>query len=624
MYFRLIIFYLFILMSCAENNKTSNLEIPLRSDIDAKYKWDMTAVYPTEEAWEDDLNLVKKLYPRLGDYKGRLLSSPEVLLESIELRNQVNQTLWKLYHYASNSSNADFRNEKFQEMVQRVINESVKIGQTTAYFTPEILQNEYSILEDLMANNTKLQVYEKQFKDLYISKPHILTEKEEKLLTMAGKLSGVSNDAYDIMRATDFVWPTFQDEDGNELTMSQGRYGKYTKSTDRRVREDMYKALYVPFKNNINTMSVLMKGNVEGHIFYSEARNYESTLEARMKRDGMSTDVYKNLINSVNDNLQPLHRWAEIKAKYLGLEKIKPFDTYAPLADSTIVYTYEEAQKIVLEALDPLLQSNDGELRKFTEKMYNENLIDVFESQGKQSGAYMSSTWGLNLRVKLNFAGTLDDIFTLAHELGHAYHSYLSQKNQPYAYYSYTTFNAEAAAITTEALLMDYLLANAKNDEEKAFLIQNYIQSIGSTYYRQTRFAEFELLIHEAAENGQILTEDFLTESFGEMYSKYWGPYMEITEEEAYSWSRIPHFYYNYYVYTYATSFAAAEKISENVRNEGQDAIDDFISYLSTGSSDYPVELLKIAGADMTTSEPFEAVSRKMNFLMDELESILK
>jgi|TARA_B000000477_G_scaffold123465_1_gene129031 oligoendopeptidase F len=611
-------------MSCAENNKTSNLEIPLRSDIDAKYKWDMTAVYPTEEAWEDDLNLVKKLYPRLGDYKGRLLSSPEVLLESIELRNQVNQTLWKLYHYASNSSNADVRNEKFQEMVQRVINESVKIGQTTAYYTPEILQNEYSVLEDLMANNTKLQVYEKQFKDLYISKPHILTEKEEKLLTMAGKLSGVSNDAYDIMRATDFVWPTFQDEDGNELTMSQGRYGKYTKSTDRRVREDMYKALYVPFKNNINTMSVLMKGNVEGHIFYSEARNYESTLEARMKRDGMSTDVYKNLINSVNDNLQPLHRWAEIKAKYLGLEKIKPFDTYAPLADSTIVYTYEEAQNIVLEALDPLLQSNDGELRKFTEKMYNENLIDVFESQGKQSGAYMSSTWGLNPRVKLNFAGTLDDIFTLAHELGHAYHSYLSQKNQPYAYYSYTTFNAEAAAITTEALLMDYLLANAKNDEEKAFLIQNYIQSIGSTYYRQTRFAEFELLIHEAAENGQILTEDFLTESFGEMYSKYWGPYMEITEEEAYSWSRIPHFYYNYYVYTYATSFAAAEKISENVRNEGQDAIDDFISYLSTGSSDYPVELLKIAGADMTTSEPFEAVSRKMNFLMDELESILK
>ncbi len=631
MYFRSIIFILIFIMACSDNNKAvsnsdtkSSTEVPLRSEIDAKYKWDMTAVYPTEEAWEEDLNFVKELYPGILEFKGKLVSSPDVLLEALELDNKINQTLWKLYHYASNSSNADVRNEKYQEMVQRVINTYVKIGEVSAFFTPEILENDYSVIENLMEKNDKLKIYEKQFRDLYISKPHILSEKEERILSMAGKISGVSSDAYDIMRATDFVYPTFEDENGNELTMSQGRYGKYTKSPDRRVREDMYKALYVPFKSNINTMSVLMKGNVEGHIFYANARGYDSTLEARMKADGMSTEVYKNLVKSVNDNLQPLHRWAEIKAKYLGLEKIKPFDTYAPLADSTIVYTYEQAQDIILEALDPLLQSNEAELRKFTEKMYNENLIDVFESKGKQSGAYMSSTWGLDPRIKLNFSGTLDDIFTLAHELGHAYHSYLSQKNQPYPYYDYTTFNAEAAAIATEALLMDHLLANAKNDEEKAFLIQNYIQSIGSTYYRQTRFAEFELLIHEAAENGQVLTEDFITESFGEMYSKYWGPYMEITEEEAYSWSRIPHFYYNYYVYTYATSFAAAEKIAENVRKDGQDAIDDFIAYLSTGSSDYPVELLKIAGADMTTSEPFEAVSRKMNFLMDELEKILE
>mgnify|MGYP001465616720 FL=1 len=631
MYFKTIIFILIFIMACSDNNKAiSNsdtklsTEVPLRSEIDAKYKWDMTAVYATEEAWEEDLNFVKELYPGILEFKGKLVSSPDVLLEALELDNKINQTLWKLYHYASNSSNADVRNEKYQEMVQRVINTYVKIGEVSAFFTPEILENDYSVIENLMEKNDNLKIYEKQFKDLYISKPHILSEKEERILSMAGKISGVSSDAYDIMRATDFVYPTFEDENGNELTMSQGRYGKYSKSPDRRVREDMYKALYVPFKSNINTMSVLMKGNVEGHIFYANARGYDSTLEARMKADGMSTEVYKNLVKSVNDNLQPLHRWAEIKAKYLGLEKIKPFDTYAPLADSTIVYTYEQAQDIILEALDPLLQSNEAELRKFTEKMYDENLIDVFESKGKQSGAYMSSTWGLDPRIKLNFSGTLDDIFTLAHELGHAYHSYLSQKNQPYPYYDYTTFNAEAAAIATEALLMDHLLANAKNDEEKAFLIQNYIQSIGSTYYRQTRFAEFELLIHEAAENGQVLTEDFITESFGEMYSKYWGPYMEITEEEAYSWSRIPHFYYNYYVYTYATSFAAAEKIAENVRKDGQDAIDDFIAYLSTGSSDYPVELLKIAGADMTTSEPFEAVSRKMNFLMDELEKILE
>ncbi len=623
MYFRLIIFYIFIVMACSSNETQPGSSIPLRSEIDAKYKWDLTAVYASDKIWEQDLEKVKKLYPNMSDYKGRLTSSPEVLLESIKLDEEINQYLGKLYHYASNSLNGDLTNEKYQEMVQRVRNVWIKYGGVTAYWTPEILESDYSLLEKFMNENSSLKEYKKVFKDIYIAKPHILSEKEERILSMAGKLSGVSNEAYDIMRATDFKWGTFEDENGIDLTMSPGRYGKYTKSTDRRVREDMYKALYVPFKGSLNTMSVLMKGNIEGNIFYANARGYDNSLEAKMKGSGISTDIYKNLVKSVNNNLQPLHRWAEIKARTLGVDKIKPFDTYAPLADFTREYTYEEAQQIVVEALQPLLQANDGELQKFTEKMYSENLIDVFENQGKESGAYMSSTWDLPPRIKLNFAGTLDDIFTLAHELGHAYHSYLSQKNQSYPYYGYDTFNAEVASVTTESLLMDYLLANAESDEEKAVLLQNYIQNIGSTYYRQTRFAEFELLMHEAAENGQILTEDFLTTEFGEMYSRYWGPSMEITEEEAYSWSRIPHFYYNYYMYAYATSFAAGEKISERVQKDGQEGIDDFITFLSSGSSDYPVELLNLAGVDMTTSEPFEAVSRKMNFLMDELEKIL-
>lgn len=623
MYFRQIIFYIFIVMACSSNETQPSSSIPLRSEIDAKYKWDLTAVYASDEIWEQDLEKVKKLYPDMVNYKGKLTSSPEILLESIKLDEEVNQYLGKLYHYASNSLNGDLTNEKYQEMVQRVRNVWIKYGGLTAYWTPEILESDYSLLEKFMNENASLKEYEKVFKDIYIAKPHILSEKEERILSMAGKLSGVSNEAYDIMRATDFKWGTFEDENGIELTMSPGRYGKYTKSTDRRVREDMYKALYVPFKGSLNTMSVLMKGNIEGNIFYANARGYDNSLEAKMKGSGISTDIYKNLVKSVNNNLQPLHRWAEIKAKSLGVDKIKPFDTYAPLADFTREYTYEEAQQIVVEALQPLLQANDGELQKFTEKMYNENLIDVFENQGKESGAYMSSTWDLPPRIKLNFAGTLDDVFTLAHELGHAYHSYLSQKNQSYPYYGYDTFNAEVASVTTESLLMDYLLANAESDEEKAVLLQNYIQNIGSTYYRQTRFAEFELLMHEAAESGQILTEDFLTTQFGEMYSRYWGPSMEITDEEAYSWSRIPHFYYNYYMYAYATSFAAGEKISERVQKDGQEGIDDFITFLSSGSSDYPVELLNLAGVDMTTSEPFEAVSRKMNFLMDELEKIL-
>ena len=621
MYFRLIIFYLFILMACSQTNESSSSSaVPLRSEIDAKYKWDLTRVYPSDEAWEEDLAKVKELSPQFEDFKGKLLSNPETLLSAIELSEEIGQTFGKLYHYAANNMNVDLKNEKYQAMYQRVRNAAIKSGSYSSFYAPEMLEKDYSVVESFMSQEPKLAIYKKSFKDLYLDKPHTLSEKEEKLLTMTGKMSGVPSEAYEIMKSTDYEWGTFKDENGNDITMSEGRYGKYTSSTDRRVREDMYKALYVPFGKTINTMSVLMKGNVEKNVFYANVRGYENTLEARLKSAGISTSVYKNLINSVNNNLQPLHRWAGIKAKYLGLEKIEPFDTYAPLSEYSRDYTYEEAQAIVKEALLPL----GPDIQNLIDMMYDENLIDVFENQGKESGAYQYSVWDVPPYIKLNFSGKLDDVFTLAHELGHAFHSYLSEKSQPYVYSGYNTFNAEVASVTTESLLMDYLLANAKSDEEKAVLIQKYIQDIGSTYYRQARFAEFELTIHEAAENGEILTEDFLTTTFGEIYSKYWGPNMEITEEEAFSWARIPHFYRNYYVYAYATSFAAGEKVSERVKNEGQSGIDGFIAFLSSGSSDYPVELLNLAGVDMTTSEPFEAVSRKMNFLMDELETILK
>ena len=606
-------------MACSPNDTSKNSAVPLRSEIDDKYKWDLTKVYPSDEAWEEDLKKVKNLSPKFADFKGKLLSSPESLLAAIELSEEIRQLFGRLYHYSANSLNTDLKNEKYQAMYQRVRNAAIKSGEYSSYYAPEMLEKDYSVVESFMKEEPKLAVYKKSFKDLYLDKPHTLSEREERILTMTGKMSGVPSEAYEIMKSTDYKWGTFKDESGNEVTMSEGRYGKYTSSTDRRVREDMYKALYVPFGNTINTMSVLMKGNVEKNVFYANIRGYENTLEARLKSAGISTDVYKNLIASVNDNLEPLHRWASIKAKYLGLEKIEPFDTYAPLSEFSRDYTYEEAQQIVKEALMPL----GPEIQEIIDMMYNDNLIDVFENQGKESGAYQYSVWGVPPYVKLNFSGKLDDVFTLAHELGHAFHSYLSEKNQPYVYSGYNTFNAEVASVTTESLLMDYLMANAQNDQERAVLIQKYIQDIGSTYYRQARFAEFELTIHEAAERGEILTEDFLTTTFGDIYSKYWGPSMQITEEEAFSWARIPHFYRNYYVYAYATSFAAGEKVSERVQNEGQAGIDGFIAFLSSGSSDYPVELLNLAGVDMTTSEPFEAVSRKMNFLMDELEKIL-
>ena len=595
------------------------LGVAERSEIEPKYKWDMKRVYKTKKLWEKDLQKVKGKYVKISDYRGKLLSNRSTLLEVIRLDEEVDKLLGKLYHYASNSYNVDQNNEEFQEMLQKVKNEWIKYGELRAFFAPEILESNYKKINKFMKKEPALKVYEKYFKDIYIDKPYILSEKEEKILSMAGKISGVSSETFDIMKSTDFKWGTFKDAQGNDIIMSEGRYGMYNKSPSRQVRKDMYLALYVPFENSINTLSVLMKSNVESHIFYARARGYNSTLEARLKGAGIPTKIYHNLIKSVNANLSPLHRWADLKAKYLNLDYIEPFDTYVSLSKFSRNYTYEEAQEIVREALMPL----GPEIQKIIDIMYSQNLIDVFENKGKDSGAYMSSTWGLSPRIKLNFSGKLDDVFTLAHELGHAFHSYLSEKEQPYPYHGYDTFNAEVASVTTESLLMDHLLKNSKNNSEKAVLLQKYIQDIGSTYYRQARFAEFELKIHEAAESGVILTESYLTKTFGEIYSKYWGPSMKVLDQEAYSWSRIPHFYYNYYVYAYATSFAAGEKISERIKADGQVAIDDFISFLSSGSSDYPVELLKLAGVDMSTPEPFEAVSRKLNYLMDELEKIL-
>jgi len=566
-----------------------------------------------------ELEDIKSKYINISDFKEKIMSNPSTLLGLIKFDEDIDKTLGKLYHYASNSYNMDQRNEVFREMLQRARNAWIEYGELKSFIAPEILMTNQNVVNKYIRKNKDLKVYDKYFKDLYLEKPHILSEKEEKLLTMSSKLSSVPTEAYNIMKSNDFKWGTFKDESGNNITMSEGRYGKYNSSIDRRVRKDMYEALYVPFKGSINTMSVLMKSNVDAHIFYSRARGYNNTLEARLKRAGIPTSIYHNLIKSVNSNLQPLHRWATLKAKYLNLKNIKPYDTYVSLTNFEKEYSYEEAQDIVRKALMPL----GPEIQKIIDIMYSENLIDVFENKGKQSGAYMSSTWGIYPRIKLNFSGKLDDVFTLAHELGHAFHSFLSEKAQPYPYHSYDTFNAEVASVATESLLMDYLLEKSISNKEKAVLIQKYIQDIGSTYYRQARFAEFELKIHEAAESGTVLTEKFLTKTFGDIYTKYWGPSMEITEEEKYSWSRIPHFYYNYYVYAYATSFAAGEKISERIKNEGENGLIDFVSFLSSGSSDYPAELLKIAGVNMSTSEPFEAVSRKMNYLMDELEKIL-
>jgi oligoendopeptidase F len=378
--------------------------------------------------------------------------------------------------------------------------------------------------------------------------------------------------------------------------------------------------MYVPFEGHLNTLTTLLLTKLKTDIFYSRARNYDSSLERALSGPNIPVEVYHNLVNTLNDNFAPLHRWASLKKRVLGIEELHPYDTYAPLfPEVDRKYTYEEAQEIIKEALKPL----GKDVQNILDRALAERWIDVYESVGKSDGAYSSGTYGVHPFILMNFNGTMNSMFTLAHELGHTMQSYLTNANQPFIYSNYETFVAEVASTTNEALLMDYLLENSQTEGERLSLLQQYIQDIGSTFYRQGRFAEFELVLHQIVENGEPLTHEIINEIFGDIYQKYWGSEMVVDNEEKLSWARISHFYYNYYVYTYATSFAASQLIAKRIREEGEPAVDDYLKFLSAGSSLYPIELLKIAGVDMSTRAPIEATADKMSELLDRMEEIM-
>ncbi|MFQ6612941.1 MAG: oligoendopeptidase F, partial [Fidelibacterota bacterium] len=465
-----------------------------------------------------------------------------------------------------------------------------------------------------------LALYDFYLNDLRRVKAHILSRPEEELLSLSREATRGTGSAFGMLTNTDFKWGNILDENGQEVEMSRSRYYLYMSSSDRRLRHDAYKALYVPYQDHINTLTSLLISQLKTNIFYMKARKYDNSLTAALDGPNIPVEVYYNLIQTLNDNLEPLHRWAGLKKRVLEVDELHPYDTYAPLfPEVEKKYTYEEAQEIIKAALLPL----GPEIQEIINKAFSERWIDVYENAGKRGGAYSAGVYSVHPYILMNFNGTLNSVFTLAHELGHTMHSYLTTSSQPYIYSGYATFNAEAASTTNEALLRDYLLNHAESDAERLSLLQEYIQSIGSTFYRQGRFAEFELAIYQKAEKDEPLTYETLNQIFGELYSKYWGTAMVVDPEENMSWTRIPHFYYNYYVYAYATSFAASQMMAQKIATEGSPAVGKYLKFLSSGGSDYPIELLKIAGVDMSTPAPIEATTAKMNSLIDQVEAIL-
>ena len=594
--------------------------VPTREEMDINFTWDLSSLYVSDEAWEEAFKKAENMENTFSKYDGNLSKNSSTLLKCLQLNDKAGMLLDKLWSYASRKSDQDLGNTENQARRQRIQGLYTKISKATAFINPEILTISDKKLNRYLKKNDELMVYKHYFDELNRVQDHVLSKKEEKLLALVGKVTRGTSTTYGILTNTDFKWGMIKDENENPVEMSGGRYYRYTSSHNRRVRYDAYNELYVPYNNHLKTLTSLIATQLNTNIFYMQARNYETTLDRALDGPNIPTSVYSNLINSVNNNLEPLHRWAELKKRILKVDELHPYDTYAPLFPSVKKqYTFEEAQVLVKEAFTPL----GDEIQEIVDRAFNERWIDVYENAGKRGGAYSAGIYGVHPYILMNFDGTLNSVLTLAHELGHTIHSYLTNASQPYIYSNYATFNAEVASTINEALLRDYLLERAETDEEKLSLLQQYIQDIGSTFYRQTRFAEFELAIYQMAENDEPLTSDSFNKIFGEIYSKYWGPAMVIGDEEKLSWARIPHFYYNYYVYTYATSFAASQMLAQDIKEQGQLAVDRLKIFLSSGDSDAPLELLKLAGADMSTPAPIDATAAKMDSLLDQMEKIL-
>ncbi len=602
--------------------KTQAPELPTRDTIPDKNKWNLTDLYASDADWEKEFKWVQGNLPSFKKFEGKLSESAEALLACLNFRDQLNNKIDRLDLYASLSKDLDVTNTKYQALADRVTNLFSQSAAAQAFIDPEILLIPQEQISSFLSSNKDLKIYQQELDDLLRTREHRLSPDQEKLLALNSPVEGGYKDTYDLFTNGDFVFDVIKDENGNDKRVTVGSYFASLSSTDRAFRERYYRAFHKPFVTNQNTIASLYNGATKGRLFEMQARHYKSILEMALDRDNIPASVFETLTKVTNSNLKPLHRWAKIKKEKMGLKELHPFDafvTLSPLPNKKV--TFDEGKEIVLKALTPLGADYVNGLKTAFENRW----IDVHETRGKKGGAYNSgATKGTHSYVLLNWNNSLDDVMTLAHELGHCMHSTLTEKTQPYVYNNHSIFLAEIASTTNELLVMKYLTDQALTPEEKRALIEQELSGIQTTFYRQTQFAEFEKTVLTKTEQGEIMTADKLNSTFGALYKRFWGPEMILDKEEAVSWARIPHFYNHYYVYQYATGLSAAYAFVDVLLKEGQPAVNRYLEFLSAGESDYPINVLKKAGVDMTTDKPELAVVKRMNGLLDELEKIKK
>lgn len=587
-----------------------------RNKIEEKYKWKIDKMYSTKEEVEKDIEKVKEYILQLKKYKGKLSQSKEELFNCINASEKASQILQNLYVYTHMKQHEDTRKNENQSIATKTEMLSTELSMATSYMVPEIIAIDDEKLNEYLKSE-ELSFYEKYIKDILREKPHTLNEREEEILAAVSDLSSIPENVYDMFSFADLEFPEIEDEEGNKVKLTHSNYSLYIKSKNKKVRKDAFEAVYSVYDKYKNTFASMLYGGIKSEIFYAKTRKYESALQASLFQDDISVDVYNNLILAVDENLDTLNRYAEIKKKFLGLNEIHMYDLYVPLTENfDMKIPYEKAQEIILKALKPLGE----EYLSIVKQAFDEGWIDVYENEGKQGGAYSWGSYDSHPYILMSYKDDLNSLFTLIHELGHSLHSYYSRKNQPYIYSSYKIFVAEVASTLNELLLINYLLENSTSKEERVYLLNYYLEQFRTTVYRQTMFGEFEKITHEKVESGEPLTADDFNNIYYKLNEKYYGKACIVDEQIGLEWARIPHFYSNFYVYKYATGFSAASALSQMILEEGQPAVDKYIEFLKSGGSEYPLKQLKSAGVDMEKKEAVDEALQVFSELVDKLE----
>ncbi|SNX52702.1 oligoendopeptidase F [Thermoanaerobacterium sp. RBIITD] len=590
-----------------------------RKDIDDKYKWRLEDIYANDEDWNKDYDNVKKLINDILNYKGKI-KDENALLDVLKLNEEISMITEKLFVFSRMKRDEDNGNGKYQALADKAMRLSIEVSSATSFIVPEILSIDESTLKSYIDKNKDFSVYRHFLEDLLRYKPHTLSESEEMILAESGIMAEAPGNVFRMLDNADIRFPVIKDEDGNEVEITHGNYIKFMESKDREVRKNAFNALYSVYKSFVNTYASTTDSNVKKDIFYSRMRNHKSSLEASLFDDNVPKEVYDNLINTIHEKIDLLHRYVALRKRMLKLDEIHMYDLYVPLVkDYDKEYKYEDALEIVIKGLSPL----GDEYINILKDGFNSHWIDVYENRGKTSGAYSWGAYGTHPYVLLNYQGKLNDVFTIAHEMGHSLHTYYSNKTQQYINSQYRIFVAEVASTCNEAILMNYLLENATDKNEKLYLLNHYLEEFKGTIYRQVMFAEFEKFTHEEAEKGESLTPEKLCRKYHELNKYYYGNDIVVDDGIDYEWERIPHFYTSFYVYKYATGFSAAIALSQMILNEGKPAVDRYKEFLKSGGSDYPLNLLKKAGVDLTTKEPILNALNVFKSLLDEIDGLI-